>query len=117
MKEEQEQLPKKVTDIDAVHDNTKAAVDAFAYRWAPMPRFAVGVEAMDARQLRDAMGLRASMDWGDPWPQAERLLLQMGFEWHWLGASRVMFLQERDEFIQCGGGTGWQEAVEWDEDD
>ena len=114
MKEEQEQLPKKVTDIDAVRDNTDMAVEAFAERWAPMPKFSIGVEVMDARQLRDAMGLRSSMDWGDPWPQAEQRLLQMGFRWHWLGQSRVMFLQERDEFIRSGGNTGWEEAVELD---
>ena len=115
--DEQEQAQKKVTDLDAVKDNTGAAVEAFAERWAPMPRFAVGVEVMDARQLRDAMGLRASIDWGDPWPEAEKKLLEMGFRWHWLGANRVMFLQERDEFIQSGGDTGWQDAVEWNEED
>ena len=109
---EQEQAPRKVTDIDAVRENTEAAVKAFAERWESMPAFAVGVEAMDARQLRDAMGLRASIDWGDPWPHAEQLLLALGFRWHWLGASRVMYLKERDEFIQSGGDTGWEEAEE-----
>ena len=117
MKEEQEQLPLKVTDIEAVVANAESAVAAFADRWSPMPTFAVGVEVMDARQLRDAMGLRASMDWGDPWPKAERLLLDMGFRWHWLGTNRVMFLKERGEFIQSGGDSGWQDGVEWDEDE
>lgn len=109
---EQDPTPKKVTDIDAVESNTVMAVAAFAERWTPMPEFTLGVEVMDIRQLRDAMGLRATIDWGDPWPTAEQLLLQQGFRWHWLGSQRVMFLKERDEFIEVGGDTGWVDAEE-----
>lgn len=112
MNGEQEKAPKKVTDIDAVQDNTEQAVAAFTERWLPAPKFDVGTEVMDVRQLRDAMGLRASVDWGDPWPQAEQLLLERGFRWHWISTGRVMFLRERDDFIQGGGDTGWEDAEE-----
>lgn len=107
--QEEEKAPKKVTDIDAVEDNAEAAVMGFIERWVPMPGFAIGVEVMDAGQLRDAMGLRATIDWGDPWPMAERLLLEHGFRWHYLGSQRVMYLQEKDGFVP---DTGWQEADE-----
>ena len=106
MADEQEQIPKKVTDIDAAKDNINAAVYAFNERWASMPAFALGVEVMDQRQLRDAMGLRATIDTGDPWPAAEKLLLELGFRWHWLGGTRVMFVQERDGFVD----EDWSEA-------
>ena len=66
---------------------------------------------MDARQLRDALGLRATIDAGDPWPTAEQLLLEHGFRWHWLGTSRVMYLKERDDFVP---DTGWVDAEEVD---
>lgn len=112
MSDEKEKASRKVTDIDAVWQNTEEAVAAFAERWVSVPKFSVGVEVMDVSQLRNAMGLRASVDWGDPWPQAEELLLRSGFRWHWLGTSRVMFLQERDDFIQSSGDTGWEEAEE-----
>ena len=108
MKEE-EPTPTKVTDIDAVADNATAAVMAFTERWMPMPHFAIGVEVMDTRQLRDAMGLRATIDYGDPWPAAERLLLDNGFRWHCLGSQRVMYLREKDNYQP---DTGWQEAEE-----
>lgn len=106
---EEEKAPKKVTDIDAVQSNAEMAVMGFIERWIPMPEFAIGVEVMDARQLRDAMGLRATIDWGDPWPAAEQLLLQYGFRWHWLGASRVMYVREKDGYQP---DTGWTEAEE-----
>lgn len=109
--EQEEKAPKKVTDIDAVKENTEAAVYAFNERWMPMPEFGLGVEVMDARQLRDAMGLRATIDAGDPWPTAERLLIELGFRWHWLGAQRVMYLKEKDDFIRCGD-DGWEDGEE-----
>ena len=114
MAEGQEAI-KKVTDIDAATVNVKTAVDAFVERFAAMPAFAIGVDAMDQRQLRDAMGLRATVDIGDPWPKAEQLLLQSGFKWHWLGGTRVMYVQERDSFILAGlpdGDGEWAEAEE-----
>ena len=98
MAEEQEKLPVKITDIDAVDENIKAAVYEFNERWVSMPDFRMGVEIMDVRQLRDAMGLRATIDVGDPWPTAEKLLLEAGFRWHWLGNQRVMYVMERDSF-------------------
>ena len=107
--EKEEKAPRKVTDIDAVSSNIKAAVEAFARQWEPAPRFDLGVEVMDVGQLRDAMGLRASIDIGDPWPAAEQQLLAMGFRWQSLSGQRVMFLRERDGFVP---DTGWQEAEE-----
>ena len=103
-----------VTDIEALKDNTQMAVEEFAARWISMPVFTLQCEVMDQRQLRDAMGLRATIEYGDPWPKAEQLLLQRGFRWHRLGASRVMFLQEREGYTP---DDGWQEAEEWKEDD
>lgn len=111
--DEQEQAPKKVTDIEAAKDNISAAVYAFNERYASMPRFALGVDVMDQRQLRDAMGLRATIDAGDPWPAAEKMLLELGFHWHWLGGQRVMFVQERDGFID----EDWSEAEEVEPED
>lgn len=105
--EDEEKLPSKVTDIEALKNNVEIAVAGFAERWVSMPRFTEFCEVMDQRQLRDAMGLRATIDAGDPWPQAEQMLLAMGFRWHWLGNMRVMFLQERDDFVP---ETGWQEG-------
>ena len=105
----EEKAPRKVTDIDAASDNITAAVEAFARQWEPAPRFDLGVEVMDVGQLRDAMGLRASIDIGDPWPAAEQELLSLGFRWQSLSGQRVMFLRERDGFVP---DTGWSEAVE-----
>lgn len=109
MKNEECDTPIRATDIDAVISNAEDAVMMFNERWCPMPRFDIGVEVMDVGQLRDAMGLRASVDWGDTWPAAERRLLELGFRWHLFGGSRVMFLKERDNFIP---DTGWEEAEE-----
>lgn len=105
----EERTPKKVTDIDAVSDNITAAVKAFSERWIPWPRFDVGVEVMSVGDLRDAMGLRASIDWGDPWPSAEEQLYDIGFRWQTLSGQRVMYLKERDSYEP---DTGWEEAVE-----
>lgn len=106
---DEEKTPMKITDIDALQSNVEMAVNAFAERWISMPQFGLDVEVMNVAQLRDAMGLRATIDFGDPWPTAEQLLLQAGFRWHWLGNQRVMFLKERDGFVP---DTGWQEAEE-----
>ena len=106
---EEDKTPQKVTDIDALAENVEKAVMAFAGRWVPMPGFAPHVEVMDQRQLRDAMGLRATFDGGDPWPTAEKLLLEQGFRWHWLGPMRVMYVQEKDGWMP---DDGWEEAVE-----
>ena len=106
---DEEKAPRKVTDIGALEENVRMAVEQFAERWISMPGFGLDVEVMSVSQLRDAMGLRASIDWGDPWPSAEQALMACGFRWHWLGGQRVMFLKERDGFIP---DTGWQEAEE-----
>jgi hypothetical protein len=106
---DEEKVPRKVTDIDALKSNVQMAVEGFADRWISMPGFGMDVEVMTLPQLRDAMGLRASIDWGDPWPAAEQELLTMGFRWHWLGGQRVMFLKERDDFVP---DTGWEDAEE-----
>ena len=98
-----EKQPEKATDISAVKNNAVMAVEAFTDQWAVVNEFAIGVVVMDQRQLRDAMGLRASVDWGDPWPAAEQELLNRGYQWRMLGGQRVMFLRERDDFVQ----TAW----------
>ncbi len=106
---EEPEAPKKVTDIEAADDNIKTAVEMFAERWIPLPEMAMPCEVMDVGQLRDAMGLRATIDLGDPWPTAERLLLQQGFRWHWIGSSRVMIMREREDMIPS---AGWDDAEE-----
>ena len=92
---DEEKVPRKVTDIDALKSNVRMAVEGFADRWISMPGFGMDVEA--------------SIDWGDPWPAAEQELLALGFRWHWLGGQRVMFLKERDDFVP---DTGWKDAEE-----
>lgn len=97
------------TDIQALKDNVENAVDEFAQRYISMPRFTMDCEVMDQCQLRDAMGLRATVEAGDPWPKAEQLLLQHGFRWHLLGGTRVMYLMERADYQP---DDGWEEAEE-----
>lgn len=104
-KSDEEKTPLKATDIEALKDNVQMAVENFAERWISMPGFGLDVEVMSVSQLRDAMGLRASIDWGDPWPAAEKELLSHGFRWHWLGGQRVMYLKEREDFVP---DTGWE---------
>ena len=110
--ESEEKAPRKVTDIDALKENVRMAVEEFAKRWISMPGFGLDVEVMSVSQLRDAMGLRASIDWGDPWPAAEQELIAHGFRWHWLGGQRVMYLKEREDFVP---DTGWSDAEEVDD--
>ena len=105
----EEKAPVTVTDLDAIKENTALAVDAFAEQWIPMPRFGIGVEVFDQSRLRDAMGLRATFDYGDPWPAAENMLLEKGFRWHFVSGLRVMYLKERDDFVP---DTGWTDAEE-----
>lgn len=108
-KNDEEKAPQKVTDIDALKENVRMAVEEFAKRWISMPEFGLDVEVMSVSQLRGAMGLRASIDWGDPWPAAEKELIGHGFRWHWLGGQRVMYLKEREDFVP---DTGWETAEE-----
>lgn len=110
MKEEEEKAPQKITDIEALRFSVESSVEEFARKWLPVPRFGIGVEVMDQRQLRDAMGLRASIDWGDPWPVAEQMLLERNFRWHWLSGLRVMYVMERDDMIACD--DGWNDGEE-----
>ncbi len=110
MAKEEDSSPKKVTDISAAESNITMAVQMFVDRWMPWPRFDLDVEIMDVGQLRDAMGLRASIDVGDPWPSAEKQLLDLGFRWQSLSGMRVMYLKERDEYKP---DTGWEEAEEY----
>lgn len=99
------------TDIEALKDNAEQAVDVFARRWLSMPAFTLECEVMDQRQLRDAMGLRATIEAGDPWPHAEQLLLEHGFRWHWLGDTRVMYLKERDGYESDDGWSDGEEII------
>lgn len=108
-KEEKKDIELSVTDLQAIKDNTEKAVDAFAQRYLSMPRFTLECEAMDQAQLRDAMGLRATFESGDPWPKAEQLLMERGFRWHSLGGMRVMYLMEREDYRP---DRGWEEAEE-----
>lgn len=106
---ETQDKPLKVTDIDDAIQNIDHAVYAFAERWISLPQFEIPCEVMDQGQLRDAMGLRATIDVGDPWPHAEATLMKMGFRWHSLGNCRVMYLRERDDIIE---DDGWAVADE-----
>lgn len=108
--DDKEKAQLTVTDIDAAIENITMAVQAFTEQWTPAPKFEIGVEIMDVGRLRDAMGLRASIDWGDPWPAAEKQLLEVGFRWQILGGQRVMYLKEKDGYEP---DTGWQEAEEY----
>lgn len=110
---EEEKTPTKVTDISSAQDNIEDSVAAFVQRWMPAPKFDIGVEVMDQGQLRDAMGLRATIDLGDPWPLAERQLLDSGFRWQWLGGVRVMYLREKHGYVP---DTGWDDAEEYEEE-
>ena len=89
--------------------NIDDAIAAFVSQWMPWPRFDIGVEVKDMRQLRDMIGIRRSDDYGDPWPAVERKLLDAGFRWHVLGSLRVMYLKEKDDFAP---DTGWEEGEE-----
>jgi hypothetical protein len=97
------------TDIEAIKDNAKTAVDEFARQYLSMPKFTIDCTVMDQRQLRDAMGLRATIEAGDPWPDAEQQLLDHGFRWHMLGGTRVMYLKERDNYEP---DDGWSDGEE-----
>lgn len=109
-----DKAPLKITDIEALRNNIIMAVQAFNEQWVSIPSFTEDCIVMDIRQLRNAMGLRSTMEMGDTWPIAEQILLNYGFRWHWLGGSRVMFLRERDGFVQ---DTGWQEVEEIEDED
>lgn len=108
----QDDFPKRVTDVDALKDNVESAVESFAQRYLSMPRFTERCVVMDHGQLRDAMGLRATFEAGDPWPKAEELLMKHGFRWHMLGAMRVMYLQERDGYLEDDGWDYGEEVEE-----
>lgn len=104
---EEQEVVKKVTDIESLRDNINTAVMEFTERYISMPHFTLGCEVMDQGQLRDAMGLRATTEVGDPWPAAEHLLIGKGFRWHMLGNKRVMYLQEKGNVIP---EDGWNDG-------
>ena len=95
------------TDIESIKQNALSAVEEFARRYISMPRLTMDCEVMDVRQLRDAMGLRATIEYGDPWPKAEQELTTRGFRWHTLGGMRVMFLKEREDYEP---DDGWDDG-------
>ena len=113
-KDEEEKIPSKATDITSAQENIELAIEAFCAKWISLPSLVMPCEVMDQGQLRDAMGLYATIDIGDPWPQAERALLDEGFRWHNLGGNRVMFLRERDD---CISDNGWESAEEIEDDE
>lgn len=98
--------------LGPAQQNMKDAVEAFSEQWISMPDFDIGVEVMDLRQLRDAMGIRATPDYGDPWPSVEQMLLRKGFRWHQMGGKRVMYLKEREGFVP---DTGWDDGEPLDD--
>ena len=102
------------TDIEALKCNTEQAVEAFAERYLCLPRLTMDCVVMDQRQLRDAMGLRSTIEAGDPWPKAERMLDEMGFRWQMLGGTRVMYLREREGYRP---DDGWSDGEEITEDE
>ena len=105
----QEDAEKEVSVwLGDAQQNIEDAVAAFIRQWAAMPELDIGVAVIDKRQLRDMMGVRASDDYGDPWPSVERKLLDAGYRWHILGGQRVMFLKERDDFVYAD----WSDAEE-----
>jgi hypothetical protein len=105
----EDSAPMTVTDLEAIKANAIEAVEAFAERWISMPRFTEECVVMDQSQLRDAMGLRAVFGIGDPWPAAEKELLERQFRWHPLGCMRVMYLKEREDYEP---DDGWERAEE-----
>ena len=105
--EEEEKQPSKMTDISAAVSNVNSAVLSFCDRWIPLPTMTPPCEVVDQGQLRDMLGLIPTIDLGDPWPQAEEMLLNEGFRWHQMGNSRVMFLREKDD---CLSEDGWEEV-------
>ena len=116
MAEKNETGPQKVTDIDAAKENIRTAVDAFTARWVSLPALIPPCEVMDVGQLRDAMGLYATFDLGDPWPSAEQELLRRHFSWHQIGNSRVMILREREDTLTDDGWNDGEELMtdeEW----
>ena len=117
--QEEPEIQKKVTDIDAALQNIQTAVEGFVSRWMPAPSFTLDTEVMGVAQLRDAMGLRYTGETGDPWPEAEMMLVSLGFCWHWIGGQRVMLLMEREgaggTSAMPGGDDGWADAREWDD--
>ncbi len=110
--EEKKDIQLTVTDLDAIKDNTEQAVNSFAERYICVPRFTIDDIIMDQAQLRDAMGLRATFESGDPWPRAEQLLMDRGFRWHMLGGIRVMYLRERDNTIPSNDGWNDGELID-----
>ena len=112
MEKEKNDIELKVTDLEAIKSNTREVVEAFAQRYISMPRFDIGVDVMTQAQLRDAMGLRATFDYGDPWPAAEQLLVgTYNFRWHMLSGQRVMFLKEREDVVISDGWDDGEEIV------
>ena len=100
-----------VTDLAALEDNASRAAQAFCERWISLPSLVFPCEVMSLPELRNAMGLRATFNGGDPWPAVESYLLSHGFEWHYLGSQRVMYLRARADTIQVDV-SDWQEAEE-----
>ena len=111
MKDEKKDIQLSVTDLDAIKDNTEKAVDDFARRYLSVPKFNIGVEVFDQARLRDAMGLRATFDYGDPWPKAEQLLYEHGFRWVFVSGQRVMYLRDRDDYEPDDGWNDGEEVV------
>jgi hypothetical protein len=99
------------TDIESIKANAESAVCEFARRYISLPKMTDDCEVMDLRQLRDAMGLRATIEAGDPWPKAERELSARGFRWHMLGGVRVMFLREREDYAPDDGWSDGEEII------
>ena len=108
-KDEQEGI-KRLLTVQELAEGIDERVTAFAKRYVALPRMVIPCEVMDVGQLRDAMSLRVTPE-GDEWKAAEPLLEEHGMHLQMMGGMRVMFLRERDDFIE---DDGWTQAEETD---
>lgn len=106
--DDDEQEVKRLMTVEEISESIEERVAAFCQQYISLPRLIMPCEVMDIGQLRDAMGLRV-MPEGDAWQAAEQMLKEHGMTLHRMGNMRVMFLRERDDFIEA---DGWTEAEE-----
>ena len=99
---ESEDGMKRLLTVEELAETISDRVDDFARRYITLPRMVMPCEVMDVGQLRDAMSLRVTPE-GDEWKVAEQLLKEHGMHLQMMGGTRVMFLRERDDFIESDG--------------
>ena len=99
---------KRLLTVEELADGIDERVTEFARRYIALPRMAMPCVVMDIGQLRDAMCLRVTPE-GDEWKAAEPMLRERGMMLQMMGGVRVMFLRERDDFVE---NDGWTPAIE-----